>query len=258
MSHPARRGRVSPVRTAALALGLGLAASVLAGCYVNVGALQHRTRAYPVSGAARALIVHGHVGRIAVTGASTSTISVTEQLTFRHAAPATTHRIAAGTLTLDSSCPALESCSVAYDITVPRALDVQVTDNVGTIRLRGLTGGVTAHTNTGTINLDSVSGPVQATAHAGEILGQGISSARATLRLSTGRIDVTLSAAPDTLTATATAGAVTLRVPGGIAYSVHASTQVGSIQVSVTRSAGSPHVITAGTTTGSVIIEPAP
>jgi hypothetical protein len=92
----------------------------------------------------------------------------------------------------------------------------------------------------------------------GLILGQGVASAQATLRLSTGRIEMTFSAAPTALSATAAIGSVTLRVPGEVAYAVHASTTVGSTLVSVTRSAGSPHVITAGTTTGSIIIEPAP
>jgi hypothetical protein len=86
-----RRNRAVP-RAAVLALCLSLAAAVLAGCYVSVGALQHRTRSYQVSGPLRALVVHGQVGRIDVTGDSSGTISVTEQLTFRHTAPAVTHR----------------------------------------------------------------------------------------------------------------------------------------------------------------------
>ncbi|HEX9358479.1 MAG TPA: hypothetical protein VF933_32295 [Streptosporangiaceae bacterium] len=43
-----------------------------------------------------------------------------------------------------------------------------------------------------------------------------------------------------------------------VPYAIHASTSVGSLQVGVTRSAASPHAITARVTTGSVIIEPAP
>jgi Toastrack DUF4097 len=246
------------MRTAALALSLGLSAATLAGCYVSVGGLQHQSRSYQISGPVRTLAVHGQVGRIDVTGGSSGTISVTEQLTFRHTAPVTTHEITAGALTLASSCPALESCSVAYDVTVPRGLAVQVVGNAGTIRLNGLTGRVAVQTGAGIVELDSVSGPVQVSTHTGEILGRDISSAQATLRLSAGRIDLTFAAAPAALSATATVGSVMLRVPGGVAYSVHASVTVGSAEVSVTRSAGSPHVITADTTTGSITIEPVP
>jgi Toastrack DUF4097 len=252
-----RRRRVA-MRAAALVLTMGLAAAALTGCYVSVGSLQQRTRSYGVSARVHTLVVHGHVGRIEVTGGSSGTISVTERLSFRHTAPVATHKVTAGTLILDSNCPALESCSVGSDISVPRALAVQVVDNVGTVRLHGLTGPVTAQTSSGTIELDSVSGPVRVSTHAGQILGQDVSSEQAILRLSAGRIDMTFSAAPTVLSATATAGSVTLRVPRGVAYSVHAGTTVGSTVVSVTRSAGSPHVITADTTTGSITIEPSP
>ena len=74
-------------------------------------------------------------------------------------------------MTLDSSCPALETCTVGYVITVPKAITVRVSSNVGEIRLQSLSGQVTAHTNAGNIDLGSVSGPVEATGHAGSILG---------------------------------------------------------------------------------------
>jgi hypothetical protein len=55
-----------------------------------------------------------------------------------------------------------------------------------------------------------------------------------------------------------TAGSVTLRVPGGVSYAVHASTTVGSIRVMVPNSTASPHVIRATATSGAVTVEPAP
>ena len=85
-----------------------------------------------------------------------------------------------------------------------------------------------------------------------------MSSARVTLSMSAGRIDVTFSAPPVSLTATNIAGPVSLRVPGGVPYAVRAHASVGSTRVSVTRSPASPHVITASTTTGTVTITAAP
>jgi len=238
----------------------GLAAFVLAGCYVNVsaGPLQHRTRSYSVTGPVQALVVDAHVGGVRVTGGGSARISVTEHISFRHTVPVTTHRAAAGTLTLDSNCPAGETCAVAYDITVPRPLTVRVSDAVGTIRLSSLSGQVTAHTDAGDVDLASMSGPINITGMAGSILGQNVSSSSASLHVTAGTINATFSAAPATLLATATAGSVTLRVPGGVPYAVDASASVGSTQVSVIRSDASPHAITAWTTTGSVTIEPAP
>ena len=73
-----------------------------------------------------------------------------------------------------------------------------------------------------------------------------------------GPIDVTFSVPPASVSATAFAGTVSLRVPGNVTYDVHASRSVGTLRVSVTRDTASPHVIRASVTTGSVIIEPAP
>ena len=245
-------------RLAAVALAAGVAMPLLGGCYVDVGALQQRTRSYSVRGPVQALAVNAHVGGVRVTGGDSGQVLVTEHLNFRHKAPVTTHGSAGGTLTLNSTCPARETCSVRYDITVPRATAVRITDSVGTIRLDSLSGTVIAHTNVGHVDLGSVSGPVEVTGHAGSIVGRNVSSPRSTLRLSAGRIDVTFSVPPASVSATAFAGTVSLRVPGDATYAVHASRSVGSLRVSVTRNAASPHVITARVTTGSVIIEPAP
>ena len=236
----------------------GVAVSALGGCYVDVGALQHRTRSYPVAGEVQALVVHAHVGGVQIIGVNSGEIRVTERLTFRHTAPRTVHQTTAGTVTLGSHCPALETCSVSYDITVPRAMTIRVDDNVGTIRLTSLSGLVTAHTNVGNTDLGTMSGPLEVTTHAGSIVGQNVSSPHVLLRLSAGRILVTFSAPPVTVTATATAGSVSLRLPGNVTYAVNARATVGTARVSLTRNPASLHHITATTTTGSITIEPAP
>lgn len=245
------------VGTAIVVLAGSVAVSALAGCAVDVGALQHRTSSYSLSGQLRTLVVNAHVGSVHITGSDSGTVSVVERISFRGTAPSTTHRAAAGTLTLDSSCPALETCAVGYDITAPRAIAVRVNSNVGEIRLRSLAGQVTAHTNAGGIDLGSVSGPVEATSHAGLIRGKDLSSPRVTLRSTAGMIDVVFSAAPATVTATSVIGSVTLRLPGSVSYNVTTNVGVGSTHVGVTYSPASPHVITVGTRTGSVTVEPA-
>ncbi len=246
----------STVTLAAAVLAGAIAASALTGCSVSVGVLQHRSNSYSVAGPVRTLVVNAQAGGVRVTGGGSGQVSVTEHITFEHTAPTTTHRVAAGTVILDSNCPALETCGVSYDITVPRAMTVRVHDDAGTIRLDSLSGQITAHTDAGDIDLSSVSGAIEVSGNAGSILGQDLSSARATLRMSAGDIDVTFSAAPATITATATAGSVTLQVPGNVSYAVNATALVGSIQVSVPRDPASQHVITASTRTGSVTIQP--
>ena len=250
-------GRIG-TRLAAAALASGLAAGLLAGCYVDVGALQHRTRSYPVPGQVRSLVVSVRAGDVHVTGTGSRRVAVIEHITYRHTVPATTHRVRAGTLTLASNCPALETCSVGYDIRVPRGLTVRISAAAGTIRLDSLSGPVTGHTNAGNIDLGSLSGPVSVSTHAGSITARGLRSPRATLRSSAGSIGATFSAVPAAVTATTAVGSVTLRVPGTAAYAVHAHTSVGSSSIRVTRDPASAHTITASTRTGSLTIEPVP
>jgi hypothetical protein len=74
------------IRLAAVVFTGGGAVSALGGCYVDAGALQHRTRSYPVPGEVQALVVHAHVGDVQIIGADSGEVEVTEHLTFRHTA----------------------------------------------------------------------------------------------------------------------------------------------------------------------------
>ncbi|HUA40121.1 MAG TPA: DUF4097 family beta strand repeat-containing protein [Streptosporangiaceae bacterium] len=247
------------IKLAAAGLLGGLAVSALAGCYasVSVGPLQHRTSSYSVPGQVRTLVVHGQAGDVDVTGTSAGVARVTDHLTFRHTVPVTSRRVSAGTLTLDTSCPALETCTVSYNIAVPQATIVRIHDGAGTIRLDGLSGPVTASTNAGDIDLSSVSGPIEATDHAGSVLGRDLSAVHATLHVSAGKIDATFSAAPAAITASADVGSIALHVPGNLSYDVAASASVGSVRVGVIVNRKSAHTITATDQTGSITIEPA-
>ncbi len=241
---------------AAAALGGCAAALMLSGCYVDVGALQHHTTSYSVSGPVQTLLVQAHAGNVDVTGDHSSHVSVTEQISYRHTTPQTTHRVSGGTLTLDSNCPAGETCGVAYDVRVPTGMTVKVSADAGEIRLSALAGQVVAHTNAGDIDLSALSGPVEITDHAGSILGKDMSSSRATLSSSVGSIDVSFSAAPDLISAATTVGSVSLHVPGDVPYAVNAHTTIGSVKITVPEDKASAHGIVAHTGTGSITIQP--
>jgi hypothetical protein len=248
----------SLIKAAASALAGGLAVSALAGCYVSVsvGSLQHRTSSYSVAGRVRTLVVNDQAGDVDVTGADTGTVRITNHVTFRHSAPATTHRLSAGALTLNSSCPDLQTCTVSYRIVVPRATAVRIHDDAGTISVDSVSGPVTASTNAGDIDLGSLSGPIDAIDHAGSIRGRALAAPQATLRLTAGEINATFSAAPAAITAVTAVGSIDLRVPGDVPYDVRASATVGSTRVVVARDQKSAHAITATTDTGSIVIEP--
>jgi hypothetical protein len=236
-----------------------LAVSALAGYHASPTPTRQRdTSSYSVPGHVGTLVVTAHLGDVRVTGGPTEAVSVTQHVVFQDRAPTVKHRLAAGTLSLTSHCPAGEFCSVGYDITVPRPTALRITDEFGAVRLSSLVGQVTVTVDAGQIDLSSLSGSVEALTRAGSILGQQMSSPHADLRVSTGEIDVSFSAPPDTISATTDVGAVILRVPNTVAYDVTTNAGVGHIGVSVTQNTAAPRTITTRTDIGSITIEPAP
>jgi len=236
-------------------MAAGILMAGLASCALSIGGLQHRTNSYTVGGVTT-LVVTDQAGNVQVTGGNSAAISVTEHISFHGTAPPTTHHTASGTLSLDSHCPATETCTVGYTITAPRATTVRVSEGAGSVTLGSLGGPVTAHVNAGRISLSSLAGAVDVSSHAGSIGGQQLSSASASLHVSAGAIDVTFSAPPTALTATSDVGAITVRVPNSVQYHVTTSTTVGNVRVSVSRSSTASRTITASTKTGSITIEP--
>jgi hypothetical protein len=244
--------------TVVLAVLAGGAALAVSGCHVDTGQLQrlkHRTRTYPVSSPVHTLVISDRVGDVLVTGGA-GRVSVTERISYRDKLPGTTHGVRAGTLTLTGTCPVSHACDVEYHVRVPPATTVKVSDQVGNIRLATLTGQVTARTSAGGIALRSLSGAVQVGDHAGSISGSGMSSATATLSTNVGSIDLSFSAPPAAVAATTSIGSISLRLPRGVAYAVHASATVGTTRVTVPRTSNPAHSITARTRTGSVTIQP--
>ena len=244
-------------RTAgALAVLTGAAVLAVSGCYVDPGQqLRHQARPYRVSPPVHTLVISNRVGDVQVTGGA-GRVSVTERIRYRHQLPQTTHAVRAGTLTLTGSCPISQACDVEYHVQVPSGTMVRVDDRVGNIRLTALTGQVRARTGAGGVALRSLSGAVQVRENAGSISGSDLSSATATLNTNVGSIDLSFSAAPATVAAVTSIGSISLRLPGGVAYAVHASTGVGTIWVTVPRAASSARSITARTQTGSITIQP--
>jgi uncharacterized protein YdeI (BOF family) len=248
------RGRL--LRTAGSALAAGTLMVGLGSCALSIGGLQHRTISYTIGGRVTTLVVADQAGDVTVTGGDSGAISVTEHISFRGTAPATTHSTTAGTLNLDSNCPATETCTVGYVITAPRTTTVRVTDEAGDVALASLSGTVTTHVSAGRISLSSLVGPVNVAGNAGSIRGQNISSAKASVLVSAGSIDLGFSAPPTAVTAATDVGAITIRVPDSVGYKVTTSAIVGTVDVGVARSASATRTITATTKTGSITIEP--
>ena len=201
------------------------------------GALIRRTTSYLVSSPVGVIFLSGAVGDVSITGADRSTISITAHLIYRGSAPVITRQVIRNRLDLSYTCPAgSRHCGVDFDLTVPRGVGAVVSLGVGDIRLTGLSGVISAGTSTG------------------QIQASGMSGQQLALRAGTGMISAGFAVPPQLAVAHAGTGSVAIRVPPGTAYKVTASSQVGSVRITVPQAADSSHVIRATTGVGTVTV----
>jgi hypothetical protein len=193
---------------------------------------------YQESSPVSTLVVTTHIGNVTVSGSAGSGVSVTEQLAYSNSQPTLTHSVSGGTLTVGYNCPFQVVCGVAYVITVPRTVNVQVSTGTGAVRLSGLGGSVSVKADAGFIDATSMS------------------SAVASFSTDAGGIDASFTAAPTTLSAGTKAGGVTLHVPGTVTYQVNAHTYIGKTTISVPQATSAPRTITASSDIGAVSVSP--
>lgn len=201
------------------------------------GALIRRTESYLVNSPVGRIFLEGKMGAVSITAADRTTISIAAHLDYRGRAPVITRRVIRHRLNLSYTCPSgSRDCGVSFDVTVPRGIGALVQLSVGDIRLTGLSGVISAYTQIG------------------QIQASGMSAEAIVLRTGTGMISAGFTVPPQLVYAHAGTGSVAIRVPSGTAYKVAASTQVGSVRITVPQAADSTHVIRATTGTGTVTV----
>jgi Toastrack DUF4097 len=195
---------------------------------------------YTVSAPVSTLEVYG--GSITVTGSRRSTVSVSERVWYSSSGsrPDMVRNLTGKTMTLEYGCSGEPLCVVTYDIRVPRGLDVTVDTSTGDIRLSSLTGSVAALADRGNITAD------------------GLSSRNSGFTALLGAINVAFTAVPALVVVGASAGDITIRVPGTVSYQVNIRPGTGKARVSVPQSFSSRHVINASSNEGDVVIAPSP
>jgi len=239
---------MSPVaRFAAVAkryaiLALLAALPPLAGCGAlgKIGAGSHNPPAsvFTVSARVTAVVINGGSGSIDVTGSTRSTVAVSQQVTYSGKPPTVAHALRGTTLTLSYSCPSELLCGVSYAVQVPASV------------------AVTVATGTGPVTLTSLAGTVSARADAGLVTADDMRSAVASFKSNAGGVVATFAVAPRSLTATTNVGPITLTVPGSVGYRLSTHTIVGTANVTVPRSNGSAHSISASSDLGSISVSP--
>jgi hypothetical protein len=226
----------SPISAASVAASIAAAATASALPSFSIPGTHESVQSFQVTAPVSTLDVTSHLGDITITGSSSNTVSVTEQMAYSSTLPVTSHAVAGGTLTVGYTCPAQAVCGVAYIITVPRGVTVTATTATGAIRLSGLTGpSLTAKVDAGFIDATS------------------LSVADASFTVDVGGVTATFTAAPQTLSATTKAGGIALHVPTTTDYQVSAT---GKSTITVPESTTSAHTITASTDVGAIQIAP--
>ena len=143
-------------------------------------------------------------------------------------------------LVVRSSCPAQigRGCSGTVRLLVPPDTEVRASSSAGSVRVVGLAG---------TVQLDSSAGSVEAI---------DLFSANLSASSSAGSVSLSFAAAPTLVSATSSAGTVEVLVPrGNETYRVDAGSSAGSSDVSVRTDPGSPRVLRARSSAGSVRID---
>lgn len=225
-----RRGTLALCLTAVTLIGSGLA---LAACTVTPTDVY----SYEIGDDVSQIHVQDPVGKVEVT-ADSGTVRVTETVRYSNDRPRTSHTTDGGTLRLtNGGCGGhVHVCAVDYQVHVPAATSVDITNDAGLVRLTGM------------------AGDLNITSDAGDVEGTGLSSAHATVRDHAGHISLRYAAAPAQVTVTNDAGAIEVRVPKDVTYAVDASTDAGKTSVSVPRDPAATRKISAHSDAGKVTI----
>lgn len=211
-----------------IATGLGLAACSVTSTDVH---------SYEVGEQISQLRVQDPAGKVEVT-ADSGTVRVTETVRYSNGRPRTSHTTDGGTLRLtNGGCGRyVHVCAVDYQVHVPAATSVDITNSAGLVRLTRM------------------AGDLNITSDAGDVEGTGLSSAHATVRGQAGHISLRYTTAPAQVTVTNDAGAIEVRLPKDETYAVDATTDAGKTSVSVPRDPAATRKIRAHSDAGKVTI----
>ncbi|WP_329564874.1 DUF4097 family beta strand repeat-containing protein [Kitasatospora sp. NBC_01266] len=203
----------------------------MSGCFYGADQ-QHRDVNYGIDQPVHTLVLQGKTGDIRVVGAGGG-VHVSEHQNYSDAAPASTHVVADGTLTLTYTCS--RDCGIDYQVDVPADTVVEVSTGTGNVHLSGLTARVRASTGSG------------------QVEGIALGSADADLSSDTGDVTASFTGVPTSVTAKTATGNVKVVLPAG-GYAVKAEADTGSVTVAVPQDAASGHAIDAESDTGNVTV----
>jgi hypothetical protein len=217
-----------------------LPAAVGCSALKQIGAHSHTAPAqnFTISAHIRTVIINGGAASITVTGSGRKTVLVSQQSYYSKKPPTSARTVHGTTLTLSYDCPSGGVCGVTYDVQVPRGVAIAADSLAGSITITSVAGAVTASTDAGLITATDLRSPT------------------ARLKSNAGGIIAAFSGVPASVSASTNLGPISITLPGSASYKINTHTYVGTSNISVRKSAVSPHVITASSDLGSVTISP--
>jgi hypothetical protein len=161
------------------------------------------------------------------------TIDITRKLSSGLRAPTVSRRRDGDRVVLRASCPTLLplSCRVDFALVIPpgtrviarsAAGDVQVSgmlanvdadSSAGSVTIEESFGAIKAHSSAGNVTLSQVGGVLDASSSAGSVIGKDLRSRIVTANSTAGEVALTFTEPPTSVTATSTAGSVSVAVP---------------------------------------------
>jgi hypothetical protein len=225
---------------------------------VELIAHEERTERFTVPAATvDRLLVENDTGSVTIVGTDTDEISVEAEVSdgLRHTG--FRREMVGSTLELHGSCPVLGSmwCRVTYRIEVPLDLTIEVDADDGRVGASNLDGDLRINSDNGSIELSDISGTITVDSDNGRITGRDLTSSVTNADTNNGRIELSYSEAPDTVTASGDNGSIEILVPEiDSGYHITADSSNGGDDILVNNNPESPHTITLETDNGSITV----
>lgn len=255
----------APARTAWRTLGAAATALVLliAGLVAWTYLSPKRTddRHFEHRGAPARVTVRTGDGEVTVQPGPGSGVTVDSHLSWSSPGkPDASAKVVGDTLEVVGTCPGNgfklglgSRCTVDFVVHVPAATAVEVHTDGGAVRAADLTGAVMLSSAAGDVTADNLSGTLSLSSDAGSVSGSNLRCPDVRARVDSGDLSLSFAAVPGTVTAVADAGDIDLALARG-SYQVHAQTDNGSPEVTVTDDPAAASTVNARTSAGSVHI----
>jgi hypothetical protein len=189
------------------------------------------------AGGLRSLEVHNSAdGTIRIVGAETDQVTVQARVSdgIRHTGHS--ERIDGDRLILDSTCPIFGSsyCEVKYTIEVPRALNVLVRVDSGSISVSDVDGSVDVRSDSSGVELARIGGTIRASSDSSGVTGTDLKARNVDASSDSGHVYLDFAEPPDNVVAKSDSSRVEVVVPDGSGpYNVKPATDNGDVVVEI-------------------------